>query len=193
MANPAEYVSSDSASQELSSEYHALLESIKKRMDPKSNPVLLVDDERAIRKRVARDVMTTGRNVTIYEAENGKDALEKLSKIRQNHKRDPLFIVLDLNMPVMNGWEVIEFLRKEYQASGETQGIPIIVLSSTSGEKGSLPFFKKSVHDDKSGYSPLVTVAKEACVNAAKYNAQGEEGLMAWIKYFMKAGKRAGA
>ena len=189
MTEPTEFISNDPESLEIKSEYHELLESIRKQMDPDSNSVLLVDDERSIRRRVARDIQGTGKNMVIFEAGNGKEALEKLAEIRQNRKRAPLFIVLDLNMPVMTGWEVIDALKKEYEASGKTQGIPIIVLSSTSGEKGSLPFFRKSVHDNKSGYAPLVTVAKEACISAAKYDAQGEKGLMAWIKYFMKAGK----
>ena len=68
-------------------------------------------------------------------------------------------------------------------------GVPFIVLSSTTGEKGSLPFFRKSVHDGKSGYKPIATVAKEACIGAAKYDAKGERGLMAWMRFFMKAGR----
>ncbi len=189
MAESGEFISNDPESLGIKSEYSTLLASIKSQMDPSNNSVLLVDDEKSIRRRVARDIQGTSKNISIFEAGNGKEALAKLEEIRSTRKRDPLFIVLDLNMPVMTGWEVIDALRKEYESKGKAQGIPIIVLSSTSGEKGSLPFFRKSVHDDKSGYSPLVTIAKEACINSSKYDAQGEEGLMAWIKFFMKSGK----
>ena len=189
MAESGEFISNDPESLEIKSEYSTLLASIKSQMDPSNNSVLLVDDEKSIRRRVARDIQGTSKNISIFEAGNGKEALAKLEEIRSTRKRDPLFIVLDLNMPVMTGWEVIDALRKDYESKGKVQGIPIIVLSSTSGEKGSLPFFRKSVHDDKSGYSPLVTIAKEACINSSKYDAQGEEGLMAWIKFFMKSGK----
>ena len=92
-------------------------------------------------------------------------------------------IVLDLNMPVMNGWDFITELKKDYESAGKALGIPIIVLSSTSGEKGAL-FLKKSVHNAK--YSPLVTVAKESCVDKSKYNAKDEQGLEAWLQYFLK-------
>ncbi len=170
-------------------EYHELLESIRLRMDPHSNTVLLVDDERSIRRRVARDIQGTDKTIVIYEAGDGKEALEGLAEIRAKHTRDPLFMVLDLNMPVMTGWEVIEELRKEYEAQGKAEGIPIIVLSSTTGEKGMLPFLRKSVHEGKSGYKPLVTVAKEACIGASKYDARGERGLMAWMRFFMKSGR----
>ena len=88
-------------------------------------------------------------------------------------------------MPVMDGWQFIAMLKKEYEEQGKTSGIPIIVLSSTSGEKGAL-FMKKSIHDGHSGYTPLVGVAKETCVNAARYDAVGEKGLLAWLEHFVK-------
>jgi len=182
-----QYKSMDPESQAAQGEYHNLLDSIKRRMDPKGNTVLLVDDEKSIRRRVARDIQKNDPTIILFEAENGQEALQKLAEIRTHYNRDPLFIVLDLNMPVMTGWDVIKELKKEYESQGKPQGIPIIVLSSTTGETG-IAFFKKSVHDGKSGYSPLVTVAKEACINSSKYDASGEKGLMAWIKYFMRAG-----
>ncbi len=179
-----EYQSSDPESQDTKEAYHQLLDNIKQRMDPTSNTVLLVDDERAIRRRVARDITKNDPTIVVHEASNGQEALDKLEEIRRTYSRDPLFIVLDLNMPVMTGWEVIDALRKEYESQGKTQGIPIIVLSSTTGEKGLL--FKKSVHGGKARYAPLVTVAKEACIAPKRYDARGERGLMAWIKYFTR-------
>lgn len=180
-----EFNSDDPESQENKREYLDLIDNIKRRMDPDSNTVLLVDDERAIRKRVARDIKKNDPGIVIFEAGNGKEALEQLQEIREDYKRDPVLIVLDLNMPVMNGWDTIKALKKDYESRGQAQGIPVIVLSSTSGETG-MAFFKKSVHDGKSGYEPLVSVAKETCIDYAKYDAQGEKGLMAWLKYFMR-------
>lgn len=173
--------------QDPNSEYHKLLKSIERDNDPGRNTVLIVDDERTIRRKVARDIQAHDPEVVVFEAGNGREALEKLSDIRDKHERNPLFIVLDLNMPVMDGWQFIDTLRKEYEAEDKHQGIPIIVLSSTSGETG-MPLFKKSVHGGKSQYSPMITVAKEACINSRKYDATGEKGLVAWIKYFLKAG-----
>lgn len=115
--------------------------------------MLIVDDERAIRRKVARDIQNKDPEVAVYEAENGHEGMEKMEEIRTKYKRDPLFVV----------------------------------LSSTSGETG-IPLFKKSVHAAKAHYSPLVTVAKEACINPKKYDATGEKGLVAWMKYFLKAG-----
>lgn len=163
--------------------YQDLLSSIRKNMDPSNNSVLIIDDERGIRKMVARNIKAFDSGIQIYEAANGGEGLEALNKIRHKHTRPPLFIVLDLNMPIMNGWEFIKTLRKEYEDEGKNAGIPIIVLSSTSGKKGML-FMKDSVHHGKSGYTPLITIAKESCIDKAKYDAAGKSGLMAWIQHF---------
>ncbi|NQT94319.1 MAG: response regulator [Lentisphaerae bacterium] len=165
--------------------YKELLDTIKRNMDPDSNTVLLVDDERAIRKKVARDVQSCAPNLVVYEAANGKEALEKLYQIRCEHYRDPLLIICDLQMPVMDGWEFIRRMYKDYESQGKTSGIPIIVLSSSSGEKGVRFISKKSVHDDSLGYTPLVTVAKEMCVDKSHYDAAGEKGLLSWLQYFV--------
>jgi CheY-like chemotaxis protein len=165
--------------------YGELLASIRHNFDPRSNTVLLVDDARAIRKKVARDVLAFAADIHIYEAANGREALEKLAEIRNTCLRDPLFIVLDLHMPIMDGWEVIRLLKEEYTAQGKSAGIPIIVLSSTSGEKGGF-LRKQSIHGGKAGYHPLVSVAKEACADTRQYDAKGEKGLMAWLEYFVR-------
>jgi CheY-like chemotaxis protein len=170
---------------ELAEDYDQLVTSINQSLDPNSNSVLLIDDERAIRVRVARDIRAFAPGCVMFEAGNGREGLEKLAEIRARFRRDPLFIVLDLNMPVMDGWAFIETLRDEYLAAGRTHGIPIIVLSSTSGEKGVL-FGRKTVHEGKSRYTPLVTVAKEICTDASRYDAAGEKGLLSWVKHFAK-------
>jgi CheY-like chemotaxis protein len=167
--------------------YKELVETIRRNLDPGSNTVLLVDDERGIRMKVARDVRAFAPDIVVFEAANGKEGLERLAEIRRKYVRDPLLIVLDLQMPVMDGWEFIRHLRKEYEGQGRTSGIPVVVLSSTSGEKGALPFTKRSVHDGKSGYAPLVTVAKEACVDRGRYDAAGPKGLAAWLEVFLGA------
>jgi FOG: CheY-like receiver len=165
-------------------DYSKIVESIKRNMDPARNTVLIVDDEKGIRIKIAREVKAFDPSVVIFEATNGSEALETINFIRTKYISDPLLIVLDLNMPVMDGWEVINKLKKEYENKGKNAGIPILVLSSTSGEKNSL-LSKKSVHKGKSGYTPLVSIAKETCMDKSHYDAVGEKGLLAWLNYFM--------
>jgi CheY-like chemotaxis protein len=163
--------------------HSSFLKSIDANMNPENNTALLIDDEKGIRKMVARNLKSFAPNLQIYEASNGKEGLEALERIRRSHKKDPLLIVLDLNMPIMNGWDFITQMKHDYEKAGETQGIPIIVLSSTNGEKGF--FTVKSVHYGKNDYKPLVTVAKESCLDRSHYSATGEKGLKAWFQYFL--------
>ena len=162
----------------------AFFKSIRKQADNDMNAVLLVDDERAIRMKVARDISSFASNVVIYEAANGLEALEQLEKIRSDHAKDPLLIVLDLNMPLMDGWEVIARLKEQYEKDGKDQGIPILVFSSTSGEKDETD----TVHNRRAGYVPMVTVAKEVCSDKHQYNATDEKSFLTWLEYLLDAG-----
>jgi len=67
---------------------------------------LVIDDSRAVRMVVSR--ILNGIGVSTVEAENGKDALDKL------HSTDDINICLvDWNMPVMNGYDFICEVRKD--------------------------------------------------------------------------------
>jgi signal transduction histidine kinase/CheY-like chemotaxis protein/CHASE3 domain sensor protein len=91
--------------------------------------VLVVDDEESVRSLV---VETLGRNgMELREAADGEEALAKISA------RRPDAIVLDLIMPVLDGFEVLERL----QADPETRAIPVIVLTARRlgfGERATL-------------------------------------------------------
>ena len=182
---PDENIRYNVGKETVETDYNDFLEAVRRNLDPASNTALVVDDERGIRMKVARDVRAFDPDIVIYEASNGQEALRKLDEIHAKYYRDPLFIVLDLHMPVMDGWEVIAHLKKTYEKEGKPQGIPIIVLSSTSGEKGGF-LRRKSVHDGKAGYTPLVSIAKEACVDRSRYDAAGDAGLMSWLEFFIR-------
>ena len=165
-------------------EYQQMLAAVERRRE--TNPrrsVLVVDDEPSVRRAVGRSMRAMDGDLTVHEAENGQEALDVLEEIRRQDGTDPVLIVTDLQMPVMDGWEFIERLRQAYLEQGREIGIPVVVLSSSTGEKGLL--LKKSVHGDKSGYRPIITIAKESCAKPMKYAGKGAEGLAAWLKYFL--------
>jgi CheY-like chemotaxis protein len=146
--------------------------------------ILVIDDNRTIRNIIVQTIsLITPINICV-QAENGKAALEKLTQIRSEYSRDPNLIVCDLEMPVMDGWDFIKEMKKECKANNQDVGIPIIVLSASTGEEGVF-LFKKSVHDNKTGYIPLVTIAKDDCVNPKKYETSQEKGFVGWVKYFL--------
>ena len=152
---------------------------------PLRGAVLLVDDEGAIREVMARKLEQRHPDLKIVEAANGRDALEKLEEVRDRFHRDPFLIILDLKMPIMDGWEFLEALYEEYEAKGTERRVPVIVLSSTSGDKG-ISLFGKSIQEGKCRYKPLVGVAKEGCVQPEKYSASGEKGLFEWVEHFLQ-------
>lgn len=83
--------------------------------------ILVIEDDANI-----RDVLQLALNFEGYKvvtAKNGKEGLELLSKIPH-----PGLILLDLMMPVMNGWEFVEAFRKKI----EFKDIPVVVVSAYS-------------------------------------------------------------
>jgi two-component system, chemotaxis family, chemotaxis protein CheY len=83
--------------------------------------VLIVDDSPAMRSFVKRVLEMSGFDMSdCHEAGNGKEALELLSGEWVD------VILTDINMPVMNGQELVQNLA----ASESLRSIPIIVVST---------------------------------------------------------------
>lgn len=83
---------------------------------------LSVDDSSTMRKIVS--IALKGAGHTVDEAENGLQALEKLKSLTVD------CIILDINMPEMNG---IEFL-KARKSNPSIAGIPVFVLTTQDEE-----------------------------------------------------------
>jgi len=83
---------------------------------------LVVDDSASMRQLVSFTIKDAGYDVSV--AENGKDALVKLS----NGKVD--MVITDLNMPEMDGIELIKKLR----AMPDYKFTPIVMLTTESQE-----------------------------------------------------------
>jgi CheY-like chemotaxis protein len=91
-----------------------------KRPLPASPEVLIVEDDEDIREVLAECVRDSGHGVAAVS--NGKEALKLLAGSRLV----PNLIVLDLSMPIMDGWELLEVLRT-YKRLAE---VPVIVVSA---------------------------------------------------------------
>ena len=89
--------------------------------------IAIVDDEPDARRLIRRILQSQG-NYTIFEATNGKEAVDVVNR------EIPNLVILDLMMPEMDGFSVMDALRKK----PETAEIPIIVLTAkelTQSEK----------------------------------------------------------
>lgn len=85
--------------------------------------VMIIEDDQAIRASL-RDIITFEGYSTI-EAENGRVALNLLF---DENVPTPCLILLDLMMPVLNGWEFL----KIRQQNGSIAHIPTVVISAVS-------------------------------------------------------------
>lgn len=87
--------------------------------------VLLTDDSSTMRK-IQKRVLDSMGITDVIEAGNGKEALER---IKENNDFD--FILLDINMPEMNGMETLAAIR----SNPDTAKLPVIMCTSVA-EKG---------------------------------------------------------
>jgi CheY-like chemotaxis protein len=104
-----------------------------------NKPILLVEDDRV-------DVMTVGRalrDLTITNklnvVGNGEEALEHLKRAPAAER--PCIILLDLNMPRMNGVDFLSALRKE----DDLKTIPVVVLTTSKEEQDKVASFNLGV------------------------------------------------
>jgi len=98
----------------------------------KLNSILLIDDDKAtnfISKMLIKKAGITDHIETVL---NGKQALEYLTNTGKYKKEGnvcpfPMLILLDINMPVMDGWEFVE----AFQKLEKDQKVEIIMLTSS--------------------------------------------------------------
>src|SRR5438477_831313 len=93
-------------------------------MTKEDNPILVVDDDRASRRLLARTLTAAG--YSCAEAENGEEALAFV------RKQPPSLLLLDCDMPGLNGAEVLKKMRTD-PTPGVAQ-IPTIMLTGHGGE-----------------------------------------------------------
>nr|WP_143838034.1 response regulator [Nitrospira cf. moscoviensis SBR1015] len=85
--------------------------------------LLLIDDSLSIRKFVGKMLESAGYEVDT--AVDGEDGLRKASGFRYS------MILTDLEMPKLNGFEVIQALRRR----SETRETPVVVMTTRAGDK----------------------------------------------------------
>lgn len=84
-----------------------------------ANRVLVVDDNIDIRLLMKKRLETAG--FEVYTAENGLEATQAIQSSL------PSIILLDLMMPVMDGWQFLEWKNKQHQ---DLANVPVVVVSA---------------------------------------------------------------
>ncbi|TCC88347.1 response regulator [Pedobacter hiemivivus] len=94
-------------------------------MDNKIN-LLVIDDDDINIFIIKKIVEKTGYNVNMVAKANGLLAIEHL-KATFGHTDFPQLILIDINMPVLNGWEFLD----AYEALNVTKKVDMYMLSSS--------------------------------------------------------------
>ena len=115
--------------------------------------ILVVDDESRMRKLLNDFLSASG--YEIIEAENGQKALDIFSE-----NKDISLVLLDVMMPVLDGWSTLRELRKSSK-------VPVIMLTARGEERDELFGFELGVDEYISKpFSPKILVARvEALLN----------------------------
>ncbi len=90
------------------------------RVAPEGFPRIAIADDSPDARRLIRRILQSQGDFTIFEADNGKSALALVEKEK------PDLLILDLIMPEMDGFAVIDTLKR----NPETANIPVIVASA---------------------------------------------------------------
>lgn len=124
----------------------------------KCNEILIVEDDKDIRDILKTSLELEGYNITT--AENGKVGLEILPSMNT-----PCMILLDLMMPVMDGWAFVEAISKDLKLAA----IPIVVVTAFSKERTNGLEKIKSIIKKPIDLDLLLNQVKIYCESAAAH------------------------
>lgn len=120
----------------------------------KAHSVLLVEDDDFIRQEISEALQDEG--YTVNTAAHGKEALAILAEGNK-----PSVVLLDLMMPVMNGWEFLKAFKKDDTFTG----IPVVILSAFADRATIIGGDAISVLRKPINLDALFTVLDEHCTD----------------------------
>jgi CheY-like chemotaxis protein len=104
-------------------------------------PILLVDDDEVDTRAVTRAFRKSAVVNTIVTARDGLEALDVLRGVDREKLPQPYLILLDLNMPRMNGIKLLESIR----ADAELQPSIAFVLTTSDRDEDKQAAYKHNV------------------------------------------------
>lgn len=126
------------------------------------NVILLIDDDEDDKQLLDRTIKKMGPRYKVLQAENGEEGIKLLNRLKTDQLL-PCLIVLDLNMPKMDGKEAFIAIKSD----PDLQKIPVTIFSTSSSEldktffrKHDTPYFVKPVSE-----KDLTAVASEMLTN----------------------------
>lgn len=134
-------------------------------MEPKKNLIIIADDDPDDQFIIRQAIVETGIESTIVLIKNGLELMEILQKkgrFSEEQSPRPDLIIMDLNMPLLDGYGVLQKVR----STESLKDIPIFVISTSRFEYdhlkaldyGANDFFSKPYHFDD-----LKEIIREIC------------------------------
>ena len=96
-------------------------------MQDKKINLLVIDDDDINIFIIKKIVDKTGFDIAMTSKSNGQQAVDYLQAAITNQTAFPDLILIDINMPVMNGWEFVE----AYTTLNVTKDVDLYILSSS--------------------------------------------------------------
>lgn len=114
--------------------------------------VLIVEDTADLRDAFLEIVTDAGYNAV--GAENGQCALDVLESLEE----PPALVLLDIMMPVMDGWQFLQRLR----SMNRVPALPVVIVSAVPTPRAGVPDVRKFV-PKPIGPEALLDVVREFC------------------------------
>jgi CheY-like chemotaxis protein len=99
--------------------------------------ILIIEDDNIDANTIIRSFKSISPESQLTHKKNGLEAMEYLTEVDVC----PQLILLDINMPLMNGHEFLEAMRKD----DKLKSIPVIVLTTSKDEKDKFRAYNNGV------------------------------------------------
>jgi CheY-like chemotaxis protein len=128
-----------------------------------SHEILIVEDDSALREALAEVLLDEG-----YELLSARDGLEAVNCLKMGNRPD--VILLDLSMPVVNGWEFRMFQKRD----PELAQIPVVLITAGGYSREEVAWLEPSALVPKPvNLDVLLAVIRRFCAGSGEAE-QGE-------------------
>ncbi|SEP44201.1 response regulator [Nitrosovibrio sp. Nv6] len=103
-----------------------------------NKPILLVEDDQVDTMTVTRALKEIHVTNKLVHVENGEEALDYL---QDSTSDKPCIMLLDLNMPIMNGIELLKVVKNDQQL----KRIPVVVLTTSEEQQDKVNSFNLGI------------------------------------------------
>lgn len=96
--------------------------------------IVMIEDDEGHAKLIEKNLRRAGIANEIIHIDNGRKAVNYLlgrEEYAKNRPASPMLVLLDLNLPEVDGFQILELIKKEEQ----TKLIPVIILTTTDNPR----------------------------------------------------------